>query len=60
VAAAATVAVGAALFPVSRIGDIGPLMVVVDLLFLAGLTATAVAARNDREPVAPAVSVHSG
>ncbi len=60
VAAAATVAVGALLFPVSRIGDIGPLMVVVDLLFLAGLSATALAGRNTREPVASPVTVHSG
>lgn len=30
-------ALGAALFPVSRIGEIGPMMIVVDLLLCAGL-----------------------
>ena len=53
VAAAATVAVGAVLFPVSRIGEIEPLMVLVDLLFLAGLGAVALS-RSSRNQEASA------
>jgi hypothetical protein len=58
-AAAAAVALGAVLFPVSRIGDISALSVVVDVLFLIGLTAIALTGRNTREPVTSRASVHA-
>ncbi|MGI9084869.1 MAG: hypothetical protein ACR2FE_06205 [Aeromicrobium sp.] len=51
VAAAATIVAGAALFPVSRIGEIEPLMIAVDLLFLAGLVGVALTSQGDRQSV---------
>ncbi len=59
VAAAAAITAGAALFPVSRIGEVGPLMVAVDLLFLLGLAATAAAARASSGQVVAASTVGS-